>query len=500
MNKDIFTPKELAKREGLIAEFFDFCAAQEVEFVDFRFSDIKGTWHHVSYSMAALSPASFHGIPFDGSSFKGWQGIEHSDMLLIPDPVRYFIDPFSADVNVIVFCDIYDIYNNRAYARCPRSIAKAALAHLRESGIGDNAYFGPENEFFIFDNIQVQDSKNMQFYRVDTEEGEWNRDKLIEGSVNTGHYPGSQGGYFPVPPVDSLSDIRAEMAKLLDAVGLETFVVHHEVGQGQCEIGVKYGDLLEAADNVQKLKYIVKMVAHLNGKTATFMPKPLYGDNGSGMHVHVSVWKDGKNLFALGDDEGKKMGKKKRAENYCGMSDMAMSFLAGVLAHGRSLAAFTNASSNSYKRLIVGFEAPCILTYSAQNRSASIRIPYHEGAAAKRFEFRFPDSSCNPYLAFSALLLAGLDGIQRGMEPKPPMDINLYKLTLDEIRAKGIRQLPHTLRSAMEEMLADHDYLLVSDVFSEEFIDTYKELKFKNEILPYEARPHPFEFITTYSC
>ena len=281
-------------------------------------------------------------------------------------------------------------------------------------------------------------------------------------------------------------DIRAEMVKVLNQVGIETFVVHHEVAQAQGEIGIKFGDMLEAADNVQKLKYVVKMVAHLNGKTATFMPKPLYGDNGNGMHTHISIWKDGKNLFA--------------GDKYQGLSDLALNFLGGVLTHARSVAAFTNASTNSYKRLIPGFEAPSILAYSAQNRSASIRIPYNQGEKAKRLEFRFPDSSSNPYLAFSSLLMAGLDGIINKMPAGEPMDIDLFELTLDEIRDKGIKQLPHTLRSAIEEMLADREYLKVGDVFSEEFIQTYKAYKFEAEIWPWEARPHPFEFISTYSC
>ena len=281
-------------------------------------------------------------------------------------------------------------------------------------------------------------------------------------------------------------DIRAEMVKVLNQVGLETFVVHHEVAQGQGEIGVKFGDMLEAADNVQKLKYVVKMVAHLNGKTATFMPKPLYNDNGSGMHTHISIWKEGKNLFA--------------GDAYEGLSEMALHFLGGVLKHARGLAAFTNASTNSYKRLIPGFEAPSILTYSAQNRSASIRIPYNSGEKAKRMEFRFPDSSSNPYLAFSALLMAGLDGITQKCDPGKPMEVNLFELTLDEIREKGIKQLPHTLRHAVEEMLVDRAYLKEGAVFSEEFIQTYKKFKFETEIWPWEGRPHPFEFLTTYSC
>lgn len=476
---------KVAVDKAAVAEFFRFCDDNEVEFIDFRFSDIKGVWHHVSFSRSAIDESSFQGLPFDGSSIPAWQSVDKSDMMLIPDPVRYFIDPFTADTTAVVFCDIWDIYKNEPYEKCPRSIVKRAMKFLQESGIGDVAYYGPENEFFVFDSIKIKDAVNCQYYEIDSEEGEWNRAKEFEG-VNIGHRPGTKGGYFPVAPVDSMVDLRAEMVKVLNQVGLETFVVHHEVAQGQGEIGVKFGDMLEAADNVQKLKYVVKMVAHLNGKTATFMPKPLYGDNGSGMHVHISIWKDGRNLFA--------------GDAYQGLSDMALHFLGGVLKHARALAAFTNPSTNSYKRLIPGFEAPSILTYSAQNRSASIRIPYNSGEKAKRMEFRFPDSSANPYLAFASLLLAGIDGIRNKIDPGKPMEINLFELTLDEIREKGIKQLPHTLRHAIEEMLVDKAYLKEGGVFSEEFIQTYKAYKFETEIWPWEARPHPFEFLTTYSC
>lgn len=477
--------EEIQVNKQAITEFFNFCKSNEVEFVDFRFSDIKGTWHHLTFSIAAVNDSSFNGIAFDGSSIPAWQSVDKSDMLLIPDPVRYFIDPFTADVTVVVFCDIWDIYKKQYYEMCPRSIVKKAMSYLKDSGIGDVAYFGPENEFFVFDNIKIRDSVNCQYYEIDTDEGEWNRSRDYE-TINIGHRSSIKGGYAPIAPVDSMVDLRAEMVKVLNQVGVETFIVHHEVGQGQGEIGVKFGDMLEAADNVQKFKYVVKMVAHLNGKTATFMPKPLYSDNGSGMHVHISIWKDSKNLF-VGD-------------KYEGISDLALNFLGGILKHARGLAAFTNASTNSYKRLIPGFEAPSILSYSAQNRSASIRIPYNSGEKSKRLEFRFPDSSANPYLAFASLLMAGLDGVKNNVNPGEPMDINLFDLTLDEIREKGIKQLPHTLRHAIEEMLLDRSYLKEGSVFSEDFLQTYKTYKFETEVWPWEARPHPFEFITTYSC
>ena len=473
--------------QGQIQEFFGFCRENEVEFVDFRFSDIKGTWHHLAYNIHALDEKTLlEGIPFDASSMRGWQPIEKSDMILKPDLVRYFIDPFSADTTAVVFCDIWDIYSDAPYERCPRSIAKKAMAYLRESGIGEEVFIGAENEFFIFDSVKIKDAINCQYYEVDSEEGEWNRHKSFEGQSNIGHRAGTKGGYFPVPPIDTMMDLRAEIVKVLHQVGLETFVVHHEVAQGQGEIGVRFGDLLECADNIQKLKYVVKMVAHINGKTATFMPKPLFGDNGNGMHTHFSIQKNGKNLFA--------------GDAYQGLSNEAMHFLGGVLAHARSIAAFSNASTNSFKRLIPNFEAPSILTYSANNRSASVRIPYSAKGASARLEFRFPDNSANPYLAFSAILRAGLEGIRQQTPAGKPMDITLFDLSLDEIREKGIKQMPHTLRSAIEEMLLDRDYLKVGGVFSEEFLQVYKSFKFETEIWPWEARPHPFEFISTYSC
>jgi len=469
-----------------IKSFFELVKKENIEFIDFRFTDIKGTWHHVSYSIESVTVDSFKGLPFDGSSIEAWQPINKSDMLLLPEAQTAFVDPFTADPTLVVFCDVYDIYKNQAYEKCPRSIAKKALKYLEKSGLGDVAYFGPENEFFVFDTVTVKDTINEQSYRVDTEEGEWNHHAEFNDSYNTGHRPGTKGGYFPVAPVDTMVDLRAEMTKLLNEVGLETFVIHHEVAQGQGEIGVKFDSLVKAADNVQKLKYVVKMVAHENGKTATFMPKPLYGDNGNGMHCHQSIWKGNKNLFA--------------GNAYAGLSDLAVNYIGGVLDHAHSVASFTNASTNSYKRLIPGFEAPSILTYSAQNRSASCRIPYGSGEKAKRIEFRFPDSSANPYLAFSAMLMAGLDGIDSKANPGEPMDIDLFELSLDEIREKGIRQMPHTLREAVEGMLTDKDYLKKGDVFTEEFLQTYQHYKFDTEIISWEGRPHPFEFISTYSC
>ncbi len=468
-----------------VDEFFKFCKENEVVFVDFRFTDLKGTWHHFSYTLKSLAKDFADGIPFDASSIHAWQPIEKSDMILKPDIQTAFLDPFTADVTIVVICDVYDIYKGELYEKCPRSIAKKAYKFLKDSKIGDECFFGPENEFFVFDDVKIKDSINCGYYEVDSEEGDWNSDKKYKDGYNTGHRPGVKGGYFPVQPIDTMVDLRAEMVQVLEQIGLECFVLHHEVAQGQGEIGVKFGNLIEAADNVQKYKYVVKMVAHLNGKTATFMPKPLFGDNGSGMHVHQSIWKDGKNLFYK---EG----------GYANLSDFARYYIGGVLKHARSIAAFTNPSTNSYKRLIPGFEAPSILTYSSQNRSASIRIPYGSGEKSTRAEMRFPDSTACPYLAFVAMLMAGIDGVKNKIEPVGPMDINLFELTLDEIREKGIEQFPHTLRGSLEALIRDNAYL--KPVMSDLFIETYQHFKFETQVWPYEQRPTPFEFKTCYSC
>jgi glutamine synthetase len=466
-------------------EFFTFCKENEVEFVDFRFTDIKGAWHHITYKMNAVNAEILdNGMPFDGSSIDAWQPINKSDMILKPDVPTAFLDPFTADVTIIVFCDVYDIYKGQMYEKCPRSIAKRALEHLNEAGHGDVAYFGPENEFFVFNDVKIKDNINESHYKVDSDEGEWADDRDIEGG-NMGHRPRTKGGYFPVQPTDSMVDVRAEMMHVLEEVGLEVILGHHEVAQAQGEIGIKFGTLVEAADNVQKLKYVIKMVAHLNGKSATFMPKPLYGDNGNGMHVHQSIWKDGKNLFYK---EGE----------YGNLSDTARWYVGGIFKHARAVAAFTNPSTNSYKRLIPGFEAPSILTYSSQNRSASCRVPYGAGEMATRIEMRFPDSTSCPYLGFTAMLLAGLDGIKNEIEPIGPMDEDLFELSLDEIREKGIPQMPHTLRGSLEALIRDNDFL--KPVMTQDFINTYQHYKFETQVWPDEARPTAFEFKSTYSC
>ena len=466
-------------------EFFDYCKEHEVEFVDFRFTDIKGAWHHISYRMSAVTNNQLDfGMPFDGSSIEAWQPINKSDMILKPSVETAFLDPFTADSTIIVICSVYDIYNEEMYAKCPRSIAKKSLEYLAEANVGDVAYFGPENEYFIFEDVVVKDDPHETHYRVDTEDGGWNRSTEMEGG-NMAHISGNKGGYFPVAPVDKGVDLRAETMLILEQVGLEVILGHHEVAQGQHEIGIVYNTLVEAADNVQKLKYVVKMVAHLNGKTATFMPKPIFGDNGNGMHVHQSIWKDGENTFYK---EGE----------YGNLSETARHYAGGVFKHAYALAAFTNASTNSYKRLVPGFEAPSILTYSAQNRSAACRVPYGAGAPATRLEMRFPDSTANPYLAFAALMMAGIDGIKNKIEPMGPMDEDLFELTLDEIREKGIPQMPATLRMALEGLIRDNEFL--QPVFTADFIDTYQHYQFDRQVKPNEARPTAYEFTSTYSC
>ena len=466
-------------------EFFKYCEENEVKFVDFRFTDMKGMWHHISYMMSAVTEDQLNfGMPFDGSSVDAWQPINKSDMILKPDVETSFLDPFTADATIIMICDVFDIYKGELYEKCPRSIAKKALTHLSESGVGDVAYFGPENEFFIFDDIKIVDNINESYYKVDSEEGEWSSATDYEGG-NMGHRPGTKGGYFPAQPTDSMVDLRAEMMLVLEQVGLEVILGHHEVAQAQGVIGIVFADLIEAADNVQKYKYVCKMVAHLNGKSCTFMPKPMYGDNGNGMHVHQSIWKNGKNLFYT---EGE----------YGNLSEMARHYVGGVFKHARAVAAFTNPSTNSYKRLVPGFEAPSILTYSSQNRSASCRVPYGAGEKATRVEMRFPDSAACPYLGFAAMLMAGLDGIANKIEPIGPMDEDLYELELDEIRERKIPQMPHTLRGSLEALIRDNDFL--QPVFTKDMVDTYQQYKFETAVLPYEARPTAFEFKTTYSC
>jgi len=470
-----------------IAEYNKYCEENEVEFVDFRFTDIKGAWHHISYRKSAVNDGMLeNGVPFDGSSIDAWQPINESDMLLKPDVGTAFMDPFTADSTVILICDVYDIYKNEAYAKCPRSIAKKALKALDDAGIADAAYFGPENEFFIFDDVKIVDHDNHQSFKVETDEGHWADAADYEDIGNMGHRPRIKGGYFPVMPVDPAVDLRAEMMLLLEEVGLEVMLGHHEVAQGQHEIGIVFSDIITAADNVQKYKYVVKMVAHLNGKTATFMPKPIYNDNGNGMHVHQSLWKDGTNLFY---EEGA----------YANLSKTALDYLSGIFQHKEAVAAFTNPSTNSYKRLLPGFEAPRILTYSSQNRSAACRIPYGAGEMATRIETRFPDSTACPYLAFSVLMIAGLDGIKQGGYPLVgPVNEDLFEISRKELAERKIPELASTFRDSLEGLEKDHAFL--APIMSSEYVMEYSTYMFDRHVYPVEGRPTAFEFIVNYSC
>ena len=470
-----------------IEEFNKYCEDNEVEFIDFRFTDIKGAWHHISYRASAVDNKMLEaGLPFDGSSIENWQPIHKSDMILKPDIDTAFLDPFTADSTVILICDVYDIYKDEAYAKCPRSIAKKALKALDDAGVADAAYFGPENEFFIFDDVKIVDQDNHQSFKVETDEGHWADAEDYGEYGNMGHRPRIKGGYFPVMPTDSAVDLRAEMMLLLEEVGLEVVLGHHEVAQGQHEIGIVFSDIVTAADNVQKYKYVVKMVAHLNGKTATFMPKPIYNDNGNGMHVHQSLRKDGKNLFYK---EGE----------YANLSKTALDYLSGIFRHKEAVAAFTNPSTNSYKRLLPGFEAPRILTYSSQNRSAACRIPYGAGEMATRIETRFPDSTACPYLAFSVLMIAGLDGIkQGGYDIVGPVNEDLFEISRRELAERKIPELPSTFRDSLEGLEKDHAFL--APIMDSDYIMEYSAYMFDRHVYPVEGRPTAFEYISTYSC
>ena len=456
---------------------------KEVKFVDFRFTDTKGKEQHVSVPARTVDEDLFEdGKMFDGSSISGWKGINESDMILMPDASTAVIDLFSEETTLNLRCNVVEPSTMQGYDRCPRSLAERAEAYLKSTGIADTAYFGPENEFFVFDHVSWDDSMHGAFYKIDSEEGAWNRGRSSE-DANTGHRPTVKGGYFPVPPVDSLHDLRSAMCLALDDMGVETEVHHHEVATaGQCEIGALFNTLVKKADEVQILKYVIHNVAHAYGKTATFMPKPLVNDNGNGMHVHQSLAKDGKNLFS-GDEYG-------------GLSETALYYIGGVIKHAKAVNAFTNPSTNSYKRLVPGFEAPTILAYSARNRSASIRIPWISNPKGRRIEVRFPDSMANPYLAFSALMMAGLDGIQNKIHPGDAMDKNLYDLPPAELAE--VPTVCGSLREALESLEADHEYLLKGDVFTRDQIDAYVELKWE-EVYRWEMTPSPVEFDMYYS-
>ncbi len=465
------------------AEVIGLIKDHDVKFIDFRFTDTKGKEQHVTVPSRVADEDLFEeGKMFDGSSIAGWKGINESDMILLPDPDSAVVDIFVEDATLNLRCNVIEPLTMQGYDRCPRSLACRAEAYLKSTGLADEAFFGPENEFFVFDDVRWDDNMQGAFYSVDSSEGAWNTSRSYDDS-NTGHRPAVKGGYFPVPPVDSLHDIRSAMCLALEELGLETEVHHHEVATaGQGEIGVKFNTLVRKADEVQILKYVVHNVAHSYGKTATFMPKPLVNDNGNGMHVHQSLFKDGKNLFA--------------GDGYAGLSDMALYYVGGIIKHAKALCAFTNPSTNSYKRLVPGFEAPTILAYSARNRSASIRIPYDSSPQGRRLEVRFPDSMANPYLAFTAMMLAGLDGIQNKIHPGDPMDKDLYDLPPEE--EKDLKLVAFSLDEALEALDGDRAFLKAGDVFSDDLIDAYLDLKWEN-VTRLRMTTHPVEFDMYYS-
>jgi glutamine synthetase len=455
----------------------------EARYADLRFCDTRGKEQHVTVPVSQIDDGFFeNGKMFDGSSISGWKSINESDMVLMPDLDASYLDPFYDEPTVNIRCDVLEPNTMQGYIRDPRSLAKRAEEYLISTGIGDKAYFGPEPEFFIFDDVRWGDNLNSGFYEVDSDEGCWNSDRPYE-EQNIGHRPGVKGGYFPVPPVDSLQNIRSAICTTLEMIGVPVEVHHHEVATGgQCEIGTKFNTLTRKADELLMLKYCVMNVAHGYGKTATFMPKPLVGDNGSGMHVHQSLFKGGENLFS--------------GDKYGGLSETALHYIGGIFKHARAINAFTNAGTNSYKRLVPGFEAPTLLAYSARNRSASCRIPWDANPKARRIEMRFPDSSGNPYFCFAALMMAGLDGIQNKIDPGEPMEKDLYDLPPEE--EKDIPTVCSSLDRALEALDADRDFLTAGGVFSDDLIDGYIGLKME-EVTRFRMTTHPVEFSLYYS-
>jgi len=466
------TPKEL----------LEFVKKNKVEMVDFKFIDLPGTWQHFAIPTIELTEKLFEeGSGFDGSSIRGWQAINDSDMLAVPDPNTAFLDPFTRIPTLSMTCNVMDPITREIYHKDPRYIAQKAEAYLKSTGLGDVAYFGPEAEFFIFDGVRFDQNTHSGYYFIESEEGIWNSG--LPGG-NLGYKPRHKEGYFPVPPTDSQEDLRAEMVREMEKAGIHVEKQHHEVATaGQAEIDMRFDSLVRMADKLMLYKYICKNVAKRHNKTVTFMPKPLFGDNGTGMHTHQSIWKKGKPLFA-GDE-------------YSGVSKMCLYYIGGILKHAHALAALTNPTTNSYKRLTPGYEAPVNLAYSSRNRSASIRIPmYSSNPKAKRIEVRFPDPACNPYLAFSAMMMAGLDGIENKIEPGEPIDKDLYELPAEE--ASKIRTMPGSLDQALDALAADHQFLLKGGVFTEEILFTWIEYKKNKEMDPMRLRPHPYEFFLYY--
>jgi glutamine synthetase len=465
-----------------IKKVLDLIKEQDVKYVDLRFTDPRGKWQHTAQTVETVDENAFEeGIQFDGSSIAGWKDINESDMLLMADPTTAVLDPFTAQTTLLLFCNIHEPTTGQPYSRDGRSVARKAEAYLKSSGVGDTAYFGPEAEFFVFDDVRFDVSMNHTFYEIDSDEGPYASGKVFEEG-NIGHRPGIKGGYFPVPPVDSQSDLRAEMVTVMSEMGMNMEKHHHEVAPSQAEIGLKFDTLTRTADNLQIYKYVTHMVAHAYGKTATFMPKPVAGDNGSGMHTHQSIFKGGKPVFA--------------GSGYADLSETALYYIGGIIKHAKAVCAFSNATTNSYKRLIMGFEAPVLLAYSALNRSAGCRIPYDSSPNGKRVEVRYPDSSGNPYLTFASMLMAGLDGIENKIHPGDPIDKDLYDLSPKEL--KDIPTVSGSLREALDALDADRDFLKAGDVFTDDLIDSYIELKYE-EIEKFEHAPHPVEFEMYYS-
>lgn len=455
---------------------------EEIEWVDVRFTDPKGKWQHLTMCAGVIGEDELEdGLMFDGSSIEGWKAINESDMILKPDLDAVYVDPFSATPMMIIFCDIVEPSTGELYSRDPRSTAKRAEAYLKTTGIGDTIYVGPEAEFFMFDDVRFENSYNTSYYKIDDIELPTNSGTKYE-SGNMGHRPRSKGGYFPVAPVDSAMDIRGEMVSTMLEMGLPCDKHHHEVAAAQHELGLTFGTLTQTADRMQIYKYVVHQVAHAYGKTATFMPKPIKEDNGSGMHTHLSIWEGKTPLFA--------------GDGYAGLSEMCLFFIGGIIKHAKAINAFSNPTTNSYKRLVPGYEAPVLLAYSARNRSASCRIPYGAGAKAKRVEVRFPDAMANPYLCYAALFMAGLDGIQNKIHPGEAMDKNLYDLPPAELAQ--VPTVAGSLREALDSLAADHDFLLKGDVFSKDQIESYIELKME-DVARWEMTPSPVEFDMYYS-
>ena len=468
------------------AEVLQMINDQDIQMIDLKFIDLPGIWQHLTVHRSQIDESSFtDGVAFDGSSIRGWKAINESDMSMVPDPATAWIDPFMKEPTLSLVCSIKEPRTGQWYERCPRVIAQKALDYLNSTGIGDTAYFGPEAEFFIFDDVRFDTTSNSSYYYVDTVEGRWNTGREEEGG-NLGYKPGYKGGYFPVSPTDTSQDMRTEMLLTMAACGVPIEKHHHEVATGgQCELGFRFGEMIQAADWLMTYKYCIKNVAKKYGKTVTFMPKPLFEDNGSGMHTHQSIWKDGQPLMA--------------GDKYAGLSQMATWYIGGLLKHAPAVLAFSNPSTNSYKRLVPGFEAPVNLVYSNGNRSAAIRIPLSgDSPKAKRLEFRCPDPTSNPYLAFAAMLCAGIDGIKNKIEPPEPIDQDIYELSPEEL-AK-IASTPGSLKEALSALESDHTFLTQGGVFTEDFIQNWISYKLDTEVIPMDIRPHPYEIALYYDC